>query len=75
MIKYSTIKKMFSDRGVELLRIHTPAIPKKTSAGLTSFYIKIKGETYNIPYEIKCSFITEEDVEKIVRLVEDEWYC
>ena len=72
MIKYSAIKKMFSDRGVELLRIHTPAIPKKSSTGLTSFYIKNKGETYNVSYEIKDSFITEEDVKEIVRLVEDE---
>ena len=59
MIKYSTIKKLFKDNDLELIQIHTPSKPRKSSKHLTSFIVRKDNETFNVDYELGKKFIDE----------------
>lgn len=65
MIKYSTIKQLFKNEGLDLIQIHTPARHKKSSKHETSFFFKKGEETYNVNYNLKGKQINEKVVKEI----------
>lgn len=68
MIKYSTIKQLFKESGLDLIQIHAPSKPRKSCKVLTSFFLKSNGVTKKVKYHVKGNYITEEDIKEVISL-------
>ena len=71
MIKYSTIKQLFKNEGLDLIQIHTPSKHKKASKHETSFLLKKENETYNVNYNLKDKQINEKVVKEIADMLDE----